>query len=117
MGETQHRRPGHSVETSAVETCWRPGDWVETCHVHEQSSRCGAVVAAWSWQPASSPASPAQPAQASQPRPAHRRLSIENYLIHDVSCLPTSASALSQGTNISTFYFLLHILSFHFLQF
>ena len=37
------------------ETCWRPGDWVETCHVHEQSSRCGAVVAAWSWQPASSP--------------------------------------------------------------
>ena len=95
-----------------VESCWRlghlletergPGDWVETCHVHEQASHCGAVVAAWSWQRASP----------GQPRPAHRRLSIENYLIHDVSCLPTSASALSQGTNMSTFYFLVHILSF-----
>ena len=72
--ETQ-RRPG-DLDTQWrparewVESCWRlghlletergPGDWVETCHVHEQASHCGAVVAAWSWQRAS-PASPGQP--------------------------------------------------------
>ena len=109
--ETQHRRPGHSVETSGdllktwtlardQEETWRLGGDVSRTRAIFPLRRCCSCVVLAAGQ------------QLSQPRPAHRRLSIENYLIHDVSCLPTSASALSQGTNISTFYFLLHILSF-----
>ena len=113
--ETQWR-PGHSVETSGdllktwtlardQEETWRlGGDVSRTRAIFPLRRCCSCVVLAAGQQ--------LRPAQPAQPRPAHRRLSIENYLIHDVSCLPTSASALSQGTNISTFYFLLHILSF-----
>ena len=110
---------GDTVETWTVETSgdllktwtlardqeetWRLGGDVSRTRAIFPLRRCCSCVVLAAGQ---------QPSQPSQPRPAHRRLSIENYLIHDVSCLPTSASALSQGTNISTFYFLLHILSF-----
>ena len=68
--ETQWR-PGHSVETSGdllktwtlardQEETWRLGGDVSRTR---EIFRCGAVVAAWSWQRASSPASPASPGQ------------------------------------------------------